>query len=251
MSSISAVIITKNEESNLRRCLDSIAWVDEIIVVDSNSTDNTRPIAVEAGAHVHDIEWQGFGHAKRFGLDQANSEWVLSIDADEEVGIELAAEIRELISSGNAADGYEIPRRTNFLGRWIKFSRWYPDYVLRLFRRGSGEITESLVHEKVIVNGRIEKLKNPLLHYSYPDMDTYFKKFEKYTSLAAQELYRNGKRFKLSALIFKPMAAFSRHYITGLGFLDGLEGFLIALFSAFGVITRYVKLRSLEKAAER
>ena len=173
------------------------------------------------------------------------------IDADEEVTPALAAEIREKMASSAVAAGYEMPRRTNFLGRWIKFSRWYPDYILRLFRRGSGTITESLVHERVVVEGKVEKLKNPLLHYSYPDIDTYFRKFEKYTSLAAQELYDNGKRFKLSALIFKPIASFSRHYITGLGFLDGVEGFLIALFSPFGVVTRYVKLRSLEKAAER
>jgi len=247
MSTVSAVIITRNEEANIRRCLDSVAWADEIIVVDSDSTDNTRQIAAEAGAIVFEVEWRGFGQAKGYGVDRAACDWILSIDADEVVGERLADEIKAAVASGSGVAGYEIPRRTNFLGRWIKFSRWYPDYVLRLFRRDSGNFDSSLVHEKVILRGETAKLKNPLLHYSYPDIDTYFKKLEKYSSLAAQKMYDSGRRFTFTALIFKPIAAFLRHYVTGLGFLDGLEGFLIAMLSAFGVFTRYVKLRSLEK----
>ncbi|PKK84916.1 MAG: hypothetical protein CVT49_01815 [candidate division Zixibacteria bacterium HGW-Zixibacteria-1] len=249
MSKISAVIITKNEEANIERCLKSVDWVDEIIVVDTDSTDKTRRIATEAGARVFQVEWQGFGHAKGFGVEKASHDWILSIDADEEIGERLASEIKGVIASDRAENGFEIPRRTSFLGRWIKYSRWYPDYVLRLFKKNSGRFNDSLVHEKVMIEGSIGRLANPILHYSYPDIDTYFIKFEKYTSLAAQELYNKGKRFHLAALIFKPIASFFRHYVTGLGFLDGVEGFLIAVLSAFGVVTRYVKLRSLEKAS--
>jgi len=248
MGTISAVIITQNEESNIKRCLDSIAWVDEIIVVDSQSTDNTPKIAAGFGAKVYDIEWCGFGPAKGFAVERATCDWILSIDADEELTEELAAEIKGVAESSDSLHGYEIPRMTNFLGKWIKHSRWYPDYVLRLFRRESGRFTDSLIHEKVIVEGDVGRLKNQLLHYSYPDIDTYFVKFEKYTSLKARELYKDGKRFNIGGFVVKPLAAFCRHYITGLGFMDGFEGFLIALFSAFGVVTRCVKLRSLEKA---
>ena len=249
MNKITAVIITKNEEANIGRCLKSIAWVDEIIVVDTASTDRTRQIASETGAAIYNVEWQGFGHAKGFGVEKATHEWILSLDADEEITAQLAAEIKRIISENRSENGFKIPRRTSFLGRWIKYSRWYPDYVLRLFRKTSGKFNDSLVHEKVIVEGTVGKLQNPILHYSYPDIETYFNKFEKYTSLAAQELYNKGKKFHVAALIFKPIASFFRHYVTGLGFLDGIEGFLIAVLSAFGVVTRYVKLRSLEKAA--
>ena len=251
MGTISAVIITRNEESNIKRCLDSIAWVNEIIVVDSRSTDNTRKIADEAGARVFDVEWRGFGPTKGFAVEKATCDWILSIDADEEITAESMAEIKKILESDGSLHGYEIPRKTIFLGRWIKHSRWYPDYVLRLFRRESGRFTDSRIHEKVVVEGEIGRLKNPLLHNSYPDIDTYFAKFEKYTSLKAQDLYDEGKRFNLAGLIIKPVAAFCRHYVTGLGFLDGIEGFLIAMFSAFGVVTRYAKLRSLEKADQR
>lgn len=249
MNKITAVIITKNEEANIGRCLKSIAWVDEIIVVDTASTDRTRQIASEAGAAIYEVEWQGFGHAKGFALEKATHEWILSLDADEEITAQLAQEIKTVISENRSESGFKIPRRTNFLGRWIKYSRWYPDYVLRLFRKGAGRFNDSLVHEKVIVEGTVGKLQNPILHYSYPDIETYFNKFEKYTSLAAQELFNKGKKFHVAAIIFKPIASFFRHYVTGLGFLDGVEGFLIAVLSAFGVVTKYAKLRSLEKAA--
>lgn len=250
MQTISAVIIARNEEDNIGRCLDSVNWVNEIVVVDTGSVDKTIEIARVAGAVVYEIEWQGFGHAKAYGVDKATCDWILSVDADEEISIILAAEIRDAVKSGNRFSGYYIPRKTNFLGRWIEHSRWYPDYVLRLFRKDKGTFSKSLVHEKTLVEGPTARLRNPILHYSYPDVSTYLEKFERYTSLGAEELHRNGRRFYPSDLLVKPIAAFCRHYVFGAGFLDGVEGFLIAAFSAFGVMTKYAKLRSLEKAAK-
>jgi glycosyltransferase involved in cell wall biosynthesis len=244
---LSAVIITKNEKKNIKRCLESIRWVDEILVVDTGSTDNTIDIARELGARVYRIEWQGFGHAKGYGVDKAGGEWVLSVDADEEITTRLAAEIKNIIGSGDGLAGYFIPRKTNFLGRWIKHSRWHPDYVLRLFRRNKGRFSTSLVHEKVLIDGATGRLQNSIRHFSYPDTKTYFEKLERYTTLGAQELRKKGKRFSVFALLSKPIASFCSHYIFGVGFLDGLEGFLIAVLSAYGVFVKYVKLYSLER----
>jgi len=250
MSTISAIIIAKNEETNIGRCLKSVEWVDEIVVVDDGSTDRTLDIAREYGAKIFQIEWEGFGAAKNYALDKAISDWVLSIDADEEVTGELALEIKRVIKDDTSTGGFMIPRVTNFLGRWIKHSRWYPDYVLRLFKRKHGRFTEALVHEKVVLEGRNEHLKNHLKHYSYPDIDTYCRKLRNYSYLGANELYKNGKRFSPFQLIIKPPASFIRHYITGAGFLDGVEGFMIASLSAMGVMLKYIKLRELEKGAK-
>ena len=246
---ISAVIIAKNEEANLPGCLESVRWADEIILIDSNSTDRTVEIARAYGAMVFQVEWRGFGHAKGFGIEKAASEWIFSIDADERITPDLAAEIKEAVKLGRYS-GYYLPRRTNFLGRWIRYSRWYPDYVLRLFQKNKGSFSSSLVHEKATVDGPVGRLHNPILHYSYPDIETYFRKFERYTALGAEELYRNGKKFSAVTLVLKSTAAFLRHYVTGAGFLDGVEGFLIASFSALSVMTKYIKLRSLERSKE-
>ncbi|UCD94985.1 MAG: glycosyltransferase family 2 protein [Candidatus Zixiibacteriota bacterium] len=247
MSTISVVIIARDEEKNIVRCLGSVRWADEVIVIDTGSSDKTPEMAESLGARLYRIEWRGFGNAKQFGVDKATGRWVLSVDADEEITEVLASEVAEAVKDSDFA-GYDIPRRTSFMGRWIRHSRWYPDYVLRLFRKETGGFTSSLVHEKVEIDGNVGRLKHPILHYSYPDVETYMRKLETYTSLAARELHKKGKRFSVLSLVLKPIAAFSRHYITGAGFLDGVEGFMIASLSAFGVLTKYIKLRSLERA---
>lgn len=244
---LSVVIITKNEAANLRRCLKSVSLADEIVLVDSQSTDQTVEIAESFGARVSQIEWQGYGRAKQAAVEQAYGEWVLSIDADEELSEVLQDEIKTLLAGEPACDGYTIPRRTNFLGRWINHSGWYPDRVLRLFRRDKGRFNDAVVHERVIVDGRVGTLEHDLLHYSYPDLESYFARSNRYTSLGARQAYEAQKRFRLSDLIVRPLAAFSKGYLTGQGFRDGVEGFMIAVLSAMAVFAKYSKLRHLER----
>ena len=245
MIKISAILITKNEEANVERCLRSVAWADEIIVVDSESTDATIEIARGLNARVYRPEWKGFGPAKQYALDQATGDWVLSIDADEEVVFTLKNEIRQLLENNPACDGYLIPRKTQFLGRWIVHSGWYPDYVLRLFRKSSGRFTKALVHEKVEIEGEVGRLSNPLMHYSYPTLEDYAHKLDQYSTLAARELFAAGVRFHPSQLITKPLFSFVRKLIFQKGWRDGWEGFLIAYLTATGTLLRYAKLRSL------
>jgi glycosyltransferase involved in cell wall biosynthesis len=246
MTKISAILIVKNEEDNIIRCLDSICWVDQVVVVDTGSSDRTRELAEKAGADVFDLEWMGFGASKAFALSKATGDWVLSIDADEVIIEPLAKEIKNAVEMD--FDGFRLPRLTNFLGRWIRHSGWYPDYNLRLFRRSCGKFTDSLVHEEIIVKGKTSRLKNHLLHYSYPKISTYFEKFRSYTDLAAKDWHNHGRKYSLGAAVLKPVIAFYRHYIFRAGFLDGFEGFLIAVSSAFGVLIKYVKLRELERS---
>lgn len=248
---LSVVIITRNEERNLPRCLQSVKWADEIIVVDSNSTDRTVEIARRFGAKVHPVKFCGYGPAKRRGTDIARGEWVLSLDADEELSAELASEIRELINGSASAVGYFLPRRTNFLGRWINHSGWYPDEVLRLFRRDKGNFNNATVHEEVILKGRAGHAKGELRHYSYPDLETYLEKSNRYTTLGAQKAFREGKRAGWYDLVVRPMAAFVKHYLTGQGFREGKEGFIISVMSSIAVLMKYAKLNTMHKAEVR
>lgn len=245
--SISAVIITRNEAANVRRCLDSVKWVDEIVIVDSQSTDNTLEIAAEYGAKIYSPPWRGFGPAKKAGVDKATGDWILSIDADEEVTPELAEEIGNIINSNPAKAGYFIRRKTNFLGRWILHCGWYPDYVLRLFQKKAGNFDEAVVHEKVHIDGEAGYLKHELKHYSFPSLEHYLEKSNLYTSLGAQEAHRKGDRANWFDVVIKPPVSFIRHYVLKQGFRDGLEGFVVSALSAVAVMVKYVKLRELGK----
>ena len=247
MTRLTAVIIARDEEANLPRCLASLKWVDEIVVGDCGSTDRTVGIAKEAGAHIVTYEWRGYGQAKQIVADRATGDWILSIDADEEVSPELAREIRATVDLPGDKVGFRLPRRTLFLGRWMKHGGWYPDRVLRLYRRGQGRFTESSVHEALEVDGMIGTLANELLHYSYPTLEVYFEKFNRYTTLAAQEAFQKGTRDSLGKIVFNPAAKFVKQYILKAGFLDGTEGLLLALLSAGYVMTKYAKLRNLER----
>jgi glycosyltransferase involved in cell wall biosynthesis len=242
---LSAIIITKNEEINLERCLRSVSWVDEIIVVDSGSTDSTIEIAKSFKAKIFEPEWRGFGLTKQYALEHAGGDWILSIDADEEVSFTLKGEILQLMEKEPEKDGYFIPRKTQFLGRWILHSGWYPDLVLRLFRKSAGGFTSALVHEKVEVSGKTGRLHNPLMHYSYPTLEDYTRKLDHYSSLGAEELFQAGKRFSSYSLVVKPIVSFLRKLIWQRGWRDGWEGFLIAYLSSTGTLLKYAKLRSL------
>jgi glycosyltransferase involved in cell wall biosynthesis len=251
MNRLSVILITKNEEKNLPRALKSVAWADEIVVVDSCSVDRTVAIAGEHGAHVHQIAWQGFGLAKQTAVGHATGDWLLSIDADEEVTSELGHEIRSVIEQNGDVSGYYIPRRTNFLGRWIYHCGWYPDPVLRLFRRSAGKFDDALVHERVLLDGKTGQLKSELLHYSYPDLELYFEKFNRYTTLGAEKAWRDGKRATWVHIVVKPPFAFLKHFVSKRGFLDGLEGFILSALSATSVMVKYAKLRQLGKLKDR
>jgi glycosyltransferase involved in cell wall biosynthesis len=245
--SISALVITKNEAENIRDCLASLQWVDEIVVVDAESTDGTVAQAKAFTDKVFVRQWEGFSTTKNFALSQCTGEWVLWIDADERVTPELRDEIIATLASEPNPDGYEMPRLANFLGRWIRHGGWYPGYVLRLFRREMAHFNEKQVHEGVQVEGKVNRLTQHLLHYTDHNLQHYFDKFNRYTSLAAEELHRQDKRFHLWDLLFRPFWFFLRMYVFKAGFLDGVQGFILASLSAAYVFTKYAKLWEKQK----
>lgn len=248
MSSLSVILITKNEAANIRDCLQSIDWADEIIVVDSGSKDETAEIACQMGAQVHlHPEWPGFGPQKNIALGYASKDWVFSIDADERVTPELRVELEKAMRAEDA-EGYYCPRLSQFCGKFIHHSGWYPDYVLRLFKRGTGRFSESLVHESVLLNGTTAKLKNPLLHYSYLTSADVERKVEQYSSAAAQQMRQAGKRSNWVGAVLSGGWAFVRTYVIRLGILDGSAGWNIALMNARTTYLKYRKLETLRVA---
>ena len=242
---LSVIIITKNESAHIAECLDSVAFADEIIVVDSSSTDDTRDIARAKGARVVVTDdWPGFGPQKNRALDLATSEWVLSIDADERVTDELAHAIREELASPRA-DGYLIARLSNFCGRWIRHSGWWPDRVLRLFRREAGRFTDAAVHESVQCEGRVQVLDGHFLHYPYPDLEALVTKINRYSSDAAAAMHAKGRKVGVPGVVGHALWTFIRIYFLRRGFLDGREGFILAAAGAAGSFFRYGKLMFL------
>ena len=244
---VSVCIICFNEERNIKRCLKSASWADEIIVVDSMSTDNTVELAQKFTDNIFKKPWEGYQAQKQFALSQATSDWVLSLDADEEITAALEAEIRAEVKRPHARDGYRIPRRSFYQGRWINHSGYYPDRQLRLFKRELGQWIGERVHEKLDVRGSIGDLKNDLLHYPYGGIISgQIQKVDNFSSLLAQDLYDQGKRFHLAFLLFRPLGKFFEMYLLRRGFLDGLAGFIIAVSSAYAMFARYVKLKEIE-----
>jgi glycosyltransferase involved in cell wall biosynthesis len=240
---LSVIVITKNEEANIADCLESVRWADEIIVVDSQSTDKTIEVAKKYAGKIFIIKWNGFSAAKNYAIEQAKNGWIFSIDADERVTPELAEEIQEIVKNQvSSSNAYEVGRKAYFLGKWIRHCGWYPSYVVRLFRSGSGRYNVSRVHEKFDASGKIERLKHDLTHLTDNDLHHYFSKYNIYTSLAAQDLSDNKRRFTITDIIFKPMFTFLKMYVLRLGFLDGIHGFILCSLSASYVFTKYAKL---------
>jgi glycosyltransferase involved in cell wall biosynthesis len=237
---LTAIIITRNEAANIGACLDSVAFCDERIVVDSGSDDDTCTIAKSKGAHVTEHAWQGFGPQKNFALSLATGEWVLSIDADERVTPELAVAIGTAISEGGA-DGYEIRRRTRFLGREMLQSRLFPDYVLRLFRRDRARFTDVLVHEAVICAGPVARVSEALSHDPVVRLEDALSRIDRYSSASAEMLVTKGRQVSFATGIAHGMWMFFRIYILRLAFLDGRIGFLFAVANAEGSYYRYMK----------
>jgi glycosyltransferase involved in cell wall biosynthesis len=244
MAKLSVIIITRNEAANIRACVESVAWADEIIVVDSGSSDGTPDICRELGAKVYEHDWPGFGPQKNRALDYASGVWVLSLDADERVTPELRAQLESAMGVADM-DGYYLPRLSQFCGRFIHHSGWYPDYVLRLFKRGSGRFSDDLVHESVILQGCTGKLSSPLLHYSYVTGEDVVRKIEQYSSAAARQMFDKGKTVTGADAPVRAAWAFFRTYFLRLGFLDGMAGFNIANMNARTTYLKYKKLGGL------
>jgi len=244
MNNLSVIVITKNEALNIRACLESVRWADEIIVVDSGSTDETVAICREFTPHVYIHDWPGFGAQKNRALGYANNDWVLSLDADERVTPELYAQLIKAISDNNK-DGFYLPRRSQFCGRFIRHSGWYPDYVLRLFKKTKGRFSDDLVHESVILRGNAGKLTSPLLHYSYMNEADVSRKVEQYASAAALQMFNSGKAASGVDASVRAGWAFFRTYCLRLGFLDGIAGFNVARMNARTTYLKYRKLQAL------
>ncbi|CAK0760736.1 Uncharacterized glycosyltransferase HI_0653 [Gammaproteobacteria bacterium] len=238
---LSVIIIVRNEAKQLRNCLSSVCWADEIIVLDSGSTDGTQAIAQEYTNQFYETDWPGFGPQKNRALAHATGDWVLSIDADEQVSATLRAEIEEAVMVTTKYHGYWIPRRSNFCGRWIRYGDWRRDEVIRLFRRGYARFSDDPVHERVIVQGPIGKLHSPLFHYSIKNLAHALEKVNHYSSAGAQRLRKRTRQPGPSAALGHGLWAFLRSYILRLGFLDGKEGFYLAVSAAEVTFYRYAK----------
>jgi glycosyltransferase involved in cell wall biosynthesis len=245
-ATLSVAIITLNEEANLPRTLASIAWADEIVVVDSGSTDATRAIAESHGARFLTEPWRGFAAQKNFALSLCTSDWALSLDADESVSPELARSIQEVIASPPAHVAYALPRRNFFLGRWIRHGGYYPDPKLRLFPRAQATFQETPVHETVAFTGEIRTLSGDLLHYAYPTLASYLEHMQRYSTLGAGIAVARGRtgrgllRF-LDGVLLNPLFTFIYNYILRAGFLDGREGLLLHLYHSAYVSWKYAK----------
>ena len=246
---LSVVVITLNEEERIRECLASVAWADEIVVIDAGSEDKTVAIAREFTDHVVIRSWDGFAAQKNVGIARARGAWILSLDADEQVDDALRAEIQAVLAAPDACDGYRLARRNIMWGRWIRHGRLYPDRQLRLFRRGRGRFVDRAVHESVAVEGRVGLLHTPLVHHSYRDVSDFLRRADRYSTLAAEDWAREGRPFRAAQLVTAPLGRFLSMYLVHRGFLDGWRGFLLAVLYAYYVFIRSAK--TWEKARSR
>jgi len=244
---LSVAIITLNEERNLAECLTSVAFADEIVVVDGGSRDHTCEIARAAGARViEERDWQGFGVQKNRAIDACSGDWVLSIDADERVPQNLRAEIQTVLRN-SAFDIYEIPRSSYYCGRFMRHSGWWPDYVRRLFRRGTARFSPAPVHESLQTDRSVGRMSTPLEHWTFRTMEDVLDKVNRYSSLSAPVVIERGGRPTLSTAILHGAGAFFRTYFLRRGFLDGSHGFMLAVSNAEGSYYRYVKAMLIQQ----
>lgn len=244
---VSAVLISFNEENRIAGCLKSLSWADEIVVVDSGSTDKTMEIAREYTCKLFTVSWKGFGPQKQAAVDLASHTWVLNVDCDERVTPELAEEIRSIVGLSGVHAGYSIPRRTFIGGKEIRHCGWYPDRTVRLFDRTRGRFSDQLVHERVIVQGMTGRCEHHLLHYSFDGIGDMLSKMDRYSDLSAREMYEAGRSSGLPDITVRPLFAFLKTYLFRGGFLDGVEGLMVAVSGALHVFVKYLKLRELRK----
>jgi len=243
MSKVSAYVIAYNDEPNMRPCLESLTWADEIIVVDSFSTDATEKIAREFTQHVYQHEFHGFGDLRNTAVAHATHEWIFSLDTDERATPELRDEVRRVIGRSDAADAYFVPRKNYFLGRWIRHCGFYPDYRQpQLFRKGRLRYRQEMVHESFDLEGRTGYLHEHVLQYPFRDIDQYLMKMDRYSELMAQRMARDGRSFHAHQLVSHPCFTFFKMYIGRAGFLDGMPGLILSGLYAYYTFIKYAKL---------
>lgn len=244
MSALTCLIITKNEEANIQDCLRSVQWATERLVVDAESRDRTVELAQSEGAKVLVRPWPGFGQQKNFGMAQAQSEWILILDADERVTDDLRREIRACLDRWNSGSpvAYRIPRRNFFYGAWVRHGGVYPDYQIRLFRRGSAKYNEAAVHENLMVEGEIGTLDSPLDHHTERSIRDHFRKFGLYTTLAAEEKAKSVQRVNVADLLIRPPVVFVKTYVLKQGLRDGVRGLIVSTFASMYTFVKYAKL---------
>ena len=245
MPRLSVAVVTLNEEERLRACLESVVWADELVVVDAGSSDKTIAIAREFTDRVLFRAWDGYGTQKNFALAQCQGDWILSLDADERVSDALREEIRARFAAGPAETGFFLPRRNLFEGRWVRHGGLYPDWQLRLFRRGRGAFVERAVHESVRVDGPTARLHRPLIHESYRSVADAVLRLNRYSDLAAADLAAAGRGGSLIDLLARPVWRFASMYFLRAGFLDGWRGLVLAWLYAHYVFLRAAKAREL------
>ena len=247
MPRVSVTVITRNEADDLAAALSSVAWADEIVVVDSQSTDDTVAIARRFTERVVAREWPGYIAQKNYAASIAGNDWILSLDADERVTPELAIEIRARLADTPREAAFRIPRVTWHLGRWIRSTDWYPDFQLRLYDRRAAEWTGKYVHEAVTVRGAVGELRGELQHYAYRDIADHLETIDRYTTLAAKQMHEAGRRAGALDLAVHPTLAFLRNYVARGGFRDGATGFVISRMNAYYVFLKFAKLWELQR----
>ena len=244
---LTVTVITRNEAANLQGALESVKWADEIVVVDSRSTDETEQIARQHATRVETRDWTGYSAQRNYAADIAAHDWILALDADERVPKALAAEIQQIMQKGPTANGYRMPRMSFYLGRWIMGTDWYPDYQLRLYNRKIGQFNGKRVHESVeLTDGKPGTLHHALQHYPYRDISDHVTSIDHYTTLAAEEWFASGRRTNPLDVVLHPPAAFLRNYIVRGGFRDGTAGFLISVLNSYYVFLKILKLWELQ-----
>lgn len=242
MPGLTVTIITLNEAATIAAAIESVSFADEVLVVDSHSTDDTVAVARAAGARVIVRDWPGYIAQKNFAAAEASHDWILSLDADERVTPPLADEIRGLLAGTPPCAGYRVPRLSRYLGRWIRSTDWYPDYQLRLYDRRQAEWVGRYVHESVKARGPVQDLHHDLLHYTYRDVSHHLQTIDRYTTLAARQMFEDGRRAGLRHLCLNPPAAFVRNYVLRGGFRDGRVGLIVSLLNSYYVLLKFVKL---------